>query len=59
MAGLFLLTLTEFFPEIYGEEVAEEILFVLRFDVWPGTRTLATRPRRLHMYTIRYDINMI
>ena len=23
------------------EEIAEEILFVFRFDVWPGTRTLA------------------
>ena len=24
-------------------EIAEEILFVFRFDVWPGTRTLAFR----------------
>ena len=35
--------LSEFFPEICWEEIAEEILFVFRFDVWPGTRTLAFR----------------
>ena len=35
--------LSEFLPEICWEEIAEEILFVFRFDVWPGTRTLAFR----------------
>ena len=49
--------LSEFLPEICWEEIAEEILFVFRFDVWSGTRTMAfrlksqntlpTRPRRL------------
>ena len=34
---------SEFLPEICWEEIAEEILFVFRFDVWPGTRTLAFR----------------
>ena len=29
--------------EICGEQIAEDILFVFRFDVWPGTRTLAFR----------------
>ena len=33
---------SEFLPEI-----AEEILFVFYFDVWPGTRTLALRPTNL------------
>ena len=35
--------LSVFLPEICWEEIAEEILFVFRFDVWPGTRTLAFR----------------
>ena len=35
--------LSEFLPEICWEEIAEEILFVFGFDVWPGTRTLAFR----------------
>ena len=35
--------LSEFLPEICWEEIAEEILFVFRLDVWPGTRTLAFR----------------
>ena len=47
--------LSEFLPEICWGEIGEEILFVFRFDVRPGTRTLAfrlistlpTRPRRL------------
>ena len=30
-------------PEICWEEIAEKILFVFRFDVWPGTGTLAFR----------------
>ena len=30
-----------FLPEIYWEKITEEILFVFRFDVWPGARTLA------------------
>ena len=34
---------SEFLPEICWKEIAEEILFVFRFDVWPGTRTLAFR----------------
>ena len=33
----------EFLPEICWEEIAKEILFVFRFDVWRGTRTLAFR----------------
>ena len=32
---------SEFLPGIYGDEVAEEVLFVFYFDVWPGARTLA------------------
>ena len=32
---------SEFLSEICWEEIAEEILFVFRFDGWPGTRTLA------------------
>ena len=35
--------LSEFLPEICWEEIAEEILFVFYFDVWPGARTLALR----------------
>ena len=35
--------LSKFLSEICWEEIAEEILFVFRFDVWPGTRTLAFR----------------
>ena len=35
--------LSEFLPEICWEEIAKEILFVFRFDVWPGTRTLTFR----------------
>ena len=35
--------LTEFLPEICWEEIAEEILFVFRFDVWPATRTQSFR----------------
>ena len=33
----------ELLPEICWEEIAEEILFVFWFDVWPGARTLAIR----------------
>ena len=35
--------LSEFLPEICWEQIAQEILFVFRFDVWPGTLTLAFR----------------
>ena len=42
--------LSEFLPEICWEEIAEEILFVFRFDVWPGTGTLAFR--LISQYTI-------
>ena len=35
--------LSEFLPEICWEEIAEEILFVFCFDVWPGACTLAFR----------------
>ena len=35
--------LSEFLPETCSEEIAEEILFVFRFDIWPGTHTLAFR----------------
>ena len=45
--------LSEFITEICWEEIAEEILFVFRFDVWPGTRTLAFRliSRHTNYYT--------
>ena len=33
--------LSEFLPEICWEESAKEMLFVFRFDVWPGIRTQA------------------
>ena len=39
--GIYLLT--EFLPEICWEEIAEGILFVFCFDVWPEARTLAFR----------------
>ena len=39
-------------PEICWEETAEEILFVFRFDVWPGTRTLAFRPNKPTHYLL-------
>ena len=35
--------LSKFLPEICWEKIAEEILFVFRFDVWLGTRTLGFR----------------
>ena len=35
------ISFAEFLPEICWDEIAEEIFFVFRFDVWPGTRTLA------------------
>ena len=35
--------LSEFLPEICWEEIAEEILFVFCFDVWPRAQTLAFR----------------
>ena len=38
--GNFIYSL-KFLPEICWEEIAVEILFVFRFDLWPGTRTLA------------------
>ena len=38
--GNFIL-LSEFLPEIRWEEIADEILFVFCFDVWPGSQTLA------------------
>ena len=47
---------SEFLPEIYWEEIAEELLFVFRFDVWPGTRTLAFRLVSQHTnYYIIYN----
>ena len=30
-----------FARNLLREEIAKEILFVFRFNVWPGTRTLA------------------
>ena len=39
----FLFSLRVFFLDICREEIAEEILFVFRFDVWPGARTLTLR----------------
>ena len=33
--------LSEFLPQICRKEIAEKILFVFCFDVWPGARTLA------------------
>ena len=41
MAILF--TLRVFARNLLRGEIAEEILFVFRFDVWPGTQTLAFR----------------
>ena len=41
MAILF--TLRVFARNLLREEIAVEILFVFRFDVWPGTQTLAFR----------------
>ena len=35
--------LSEFLPEICWEDIADEILFVFCFVVWPGTRSLALR----------------
>ena len=35
--------LSEFLPQIYWGEIAEEILFVFCFDVWPRPRILALR----------------
>ena len=35
--GNFILR-SEFLPEIGWEEIAEEIPFVFRLDVWPGTK---------------------
>ena len=32
---------SEFLPEICWKEIAEEILYIFRFDVWPGTRTFS------------------
>ena len=43
-----LFTLESFLPEIGWEEIAEEMLFVFRFDVWPGTQTLAFRLTSQH-----------
>ena len=34
---------SEFSPEICWEEIAEKIIFVFYFDVWPGAQTLALR----------------
>ena len=35
--------LSDFLPDICWEEIAEEIIFVFCFGVWPGARTLAFR----------------
>ena len=43
MAILFIFTLRIFTRNLLREEIAEEILFVFYFDVWPGARTLALR----------------
>ena len=48
--------LSNILTEICWEEIAEEILIVFCFDVWPGALTLAfriipTRPRRLQTST--------
>ena len=48
--------LSEFLPEINREEIAEEILFVFCFDVWPGTRTLAVRLISQHYLQDHGDI---
>ena len=40
--GSFLFT-PRVLPEICLEEMAKEILFVFRFDVWPEAQTLALR----------------
>ena len=41
--AIFILTLRVFARNLLREEIAEEIFFIFRFDVWPGTRTLAFR----------------
>ena len=46
--GSFFNLRSEFLPEICWKEIAEEILFVFRFDVWPGARTLAFSSNTLH-----------
>ena len=35
---------------VFARNLLEEILFVFCFDVWPGTRTLPTRPLRLQQH---------
>ena len=41
--GNFYLLSEEFLPEICWEKIAEDILFVFCFDIWPWARTLALR----------------
>ena len=51
---------SEFLPDICWEEIAEEMLFVFHFDVWPGTRTLTSRPRQLQILNpVQQDENLI
>ena len=50
--------LSEFLPEIYWEEIAEEILFVFRFDVWPEIRTLAFSSNKPTHYLLDHGENM-
>ena len=40
---IFLFTLRVFARNMLRVEIAEEILFVFRFDIWSGTQTLAFR----------------
>ena len=45
--------------EICWEKFVEEILFVFRFDLWPGTRTLAFRLiSRVHIAGKKYEKNI-
>ena len=39
----FIIYSWEFLPEICWEEMADELLFVFCFDVWPRARILALR----------------
>ena len=51
--------LLEFLPEICWKEIAEEILFVFCFDVWPGARTTYTTYKTTANYNIASNIELL
>ena len=53
MAILF--TFRVFARNLLRKEIAVEIFFVFRFDVWPGTRTLAFR--LISQHNVRFLVN--